>query len=134
MVALPLLEWIGSVPPLRRALVRTSVADAFSGTASIPPGWVEHTDAMLRLPGTLASYVTEARRGRPRELAPEKIAVPALVVHGSDDRLVPVSVGTDLARRLPRAEELIVPRGSHMLPVTHPDLLAQQIDDFLAKH
>jgi 2-hydroxymuconate-semialdehyde hydrolase len=133
-LAWPLLVWIRSLPPLRRAVVRTSVADAFSGTSAIPAGWVERTDAMLRLPGTLDAYVTELHRGRPEELRPEKIFVPSLVVHGSDDRLVAASVGTDLARRLPRSEELAVARGSHMLPVTHPDLLARQIDDFLSRH
>jgi pimeloyl-ACP methyl ester carboxylesterase len=49
------------------------------------------------------------------------------VIHGSDDLLVPARVGEDLHRRIAGSELLMVPDGSHMLPVTHADLLADRI-------
>jgi pimeloyl-ACP methyl ester carboxylesterase len=58
---------------------------------------------------------------------PAGIALPVLVVHGDDDRLVPVAVGRELARRAPHARLVLVPGGSHMLPITHPELLADEI-------
>jgi pimeloyl-ACP methyl ester carboxylesterase len=40
---------------------------------------------------------------------------------------VPVAVGRELARRAPNARLVLVPGGSHMLPVTHAELLADEI-------
>jgi pimeloyl-ACP methyl ester carboxylesterase len=53
--------------------------------------------------------------------------LPVLVIHGEDDRLVPVAVGHELARRAPNARLVLVPGGRHMLPVTHAELLAAEI-------
>jgi pimeloyl-ACP methyl ester carboxylesterase len=58
---------------------------------------------------------------------PAGIALPVVVVHGDDDRLVPVEVGRELARRAPNARLVLVPGGSHMLPITHAELLAEEI-------
>jgi non-heme chloroperoxidase len=131
LVALPfaaaLLEWIASVPPLGRAMTRDGVANAFSGEAAIPPGWLERTQAMLALPGTLRTLVLEMQRYNPRVLRAESLPAPVLVVHGSDDRDVPLAQGEDLHRRIPGSELVVVPGGSHMLPATHPDLLAEHI-------
>jgi pimeloyl-ACP methyl ester carboxylesterase len=41
--------------------------------------------------------------------------MPVLVVHGEEDRLVPVEAGRDLARLIPHAELRIVPNAGHLL-------------------
>ena len=122
-----ILNWVGSVPPLSRRMTHDSLVQAFAREKDIPPGWTEYTRAMLALPGTLQSFVWEAQRGHATELHPQALNVPAIVVQGTDDHLVPRFVGEDLQRRLPQSKLVLVPHGSHMLPVTHPDLLAQTI-------
>jgi len=126
-VGTPILKWIAGVPPLGRQMTHDSLVQAFARAEDIPPGWTEYTQAMLALPGTLQSFVLEEQRGHVASLHPEAINVPTVVVQGTDDYLVPEAVGRDLQRRLPQSKLVLVPHGSHMLPVTHADLLAREI-------
>lgn len=130
-VGLPLLIWVQGIPPLGRALTHQALVDAFSGAARIPPGWERRTRAMLALPGTLRSYTLESRRMDLSVLHPEEIRAPTLVLQGQADRLVSTAVAQDLAQRIPGAKLMLVPGGSHMLPATHPDLVARDIHDFV---
>jgi pimeloyl-ACP methyl ester carboxylesterase len=41
--------------------------------------------------------------------------MPVLVVHGEEDRLVPVDNGRELARLIPHADLRIVPNAGHLL-------------------
>ncbi|HYB99842.1 MAG TPA: alpha/beta hydrolase [Candidatus Limnocylindrales bacterium] len=125
-LAVPLFRWVGSVPPLSRAVVAEQVAEAFSPQRP-PIGWADYTRTMMSLPGTLESFVLEDRRSAPAMLEPEKITAPTLVIHGRGDKLVPLEVGQDLETRIPDARLFILEDGGHMLPVTHPDLLAKEI-------
>lgn len=126
-------RWVAAVPPVGRWTTGGALATAFSGAAHVPPGFLDRTRAQLAMEGTLEAFVAEMQRMDARALAPERIAVPALVVHGSDDRSVPLAVGEDLARRLPHGELRVVEGGSHMLPVTHGDRLAEEIHAWLAR-
>jgi pimeloyl-ACP methyl ester carboxylesterase len=104
----------------------------FSGAERVPPGFAERTAAQLSLPGTIDAWLAESRNEGYAGLHPEWIQAPALVIHGSDDRAVAVGVAEDLAKRLPHGKLELVPAGSHMLPATHTDALAQQIHDWAA--
>ena len=55
-----------------------------------------------------------ADTGRAAEL--HRIAAPTLVVHGSDDPLVPIACGEDTARRIPGARMVRIPGMGHDLP------------------
>jgi pimeloyl-ACP methyl ester carboxylesterase len=123
-----ILDWVASVPPLGWRMTHDNLVQAFAREADIPPGWTEYTQTMLALPGTLQSFVLEEQRGHGASLHPEVLNIPAVVIQGTDDHLVPRFVGEDLQRRLPQSKLVLVPHGSHMLPVTHADLLAQEID------
>jgi len=46
----------------------------------------------------------------------QSLDVPTLVIHGSDDRLVPVECGRDTAERIPDAELLIIEGMGHDMP------------------
>jgi non-heme chloroperoxidase len=127
-----ILDWVADVPPLGRRMTHDNLVQAFARAQNIPAGWTEYTQTMLALPGTLQSFVLEARRGRPTDLHPESLNIPAVVIQGTDDHLVPKLVGEDLQRRLPQSKLVLVPHGSHMLPVTHADLLAQEIHTLAA--
>ena len=128
------LRWAGTVAPVGRAFMRENLKAAFTKESAIPAGFTERTRAMLALPGTLTAFVAEAQRGEPALLHPEQIRVPALVLHGTDDLLVPLSIGEDLAKRLPASELLELPGGSHMLPVTHADLVAGALHALVTQH
>lgn len=132
-VALPLLRWVAAIPPVSRAATEATLATLFSGSDAVPPGFLERTRAQLALPGTLAAFVAESVRMDVATLAPERIAVPTLIVNGSDDRSVPLAVAEDLARRIPRAELVAIDGGSHMLPVTHGEQLAAILHEWLER-
>ena len=62
---------------------------------------------------------------------PGPLDLPVLVINGEDDWSVPMDVAEDLFQRAqPDAKLLRVPGGSHMLPITHADLLAQHLFEF----
>lgn len=129
-----ILRWAGAVSPVGSAFTRENLRMAFARERDVPAGFEERTRAMLALPGTLEAFVAEAQRGAPASLRPEAIAAPAVVLHGTEDFLVPLAVGQDLDRRLPDSQILIVPGGSHMLPVTHADLVAGALHALATEH
>ena len=71
-------------------------------------------------------------RGRFNEHA--QIAVPVLVVHGTDDTLLPVDHGRDIAARIPGAELYEINGMGHDLEGGIPDLIVSRLIAFLGKH
>jgi 3-oxoadipate enol-lactonase len=61
----------------------------------------------------------------------EGIDVPALVVHGELDRVVPVANGRLLARRLPRAELVLLPDQAHVPMLEQPAAFSELVCAFL---
>ncbi len=61
----------------------------------------------------------------------ERIGVPALVVHGELDRVVPVANGRLLAARLPRAELVVLPDQAHAPMLERPQDFGALICRFL---
>jgi pimeloyl-ACP methyl ester carboxylesterase len=132
-IALPLFDWVRNVPPLARAVTHDGLVKAFTDPAAIPRGYEARTEALLALPGTLRSYVLEEQHFDPKTLRPEAISARTLVLQGSDDLLVKPAVAEDLAKRLPNARLVVVPIGSHMLPLTDPDQVVRRIHEFLTQ-
>jgi 3-oxoadipate enol-lactonase len=62
----------------------------------------------------------------------EGITVPTLVVHGSEDLIVPVENGRMLAERIRGAEYVELAGRGHNLPLEEPDTFARLVQDFLA--
>jgi 3-oxoadipate enol-lactonase len=63
----------------------------------------------------------------------ERVSLPALVIHGDEDLIVPVANGRMLAARLPDVEyEELAGRG-HNLPLEIPDELAGLVSGFLSR-
>jgi pimeloyl-ACP methyl ester carboxylesterase len=60
-----------------------------------------------------------------------KLNLPAVVLHGTRDVFFPMSVGEELARRLPRGELRPVPGAAHVLPLTHPDAVVRAVRNLL---
>jgi pimeloyl-ACP methyl ester carboxylesterase len=61
-----------------------------------------------------------------------RISVPALIIHGDADRLLPLEYGVDLQRRLEMARLVVVPSAGHMVMLEQPALVATEIQQFLA--
>jgi pimeloyl-ACP methyl ester carboxylesterase len=100
--------------PLFRALL-ASTADRFA----------------LRLEGTRQDMLV----GRAPAPPLEQVRVPTLVVHGTEDRVVPFAQhGAVLARRIPGAQLLAVDGGEHVAIFTHRALIKERVDTFLRAH
>ena len=132
----PVLRWMRSVPPLSRGLRRAMSEQAFSGP-DMPDWWLPTLEANFALAHTQLSWNREGARVAdlpdPRDMRgpdPTDVALPVLVVHGDDDRLVPMRVAEALHEHAPDSRLRVVEGGSHMLPVTHADLLADEIVAF----
>lgn len=96
--------------------VVAQVRDSFLGTR--PLAMAGTTLASVRQDGT--------------ELAPD-FDVPTLVVHGTRDPEVPEDDLRRLMSRLPDGELVQVPAAGHMLPLTHGDLVAEQISRWVPR-
>lgn len=60
------------------------------------------------------------------------ISIPTLVIHGEDDALMPVDIGSALAEAIPAATFVAVPSAGHMAPLENPEAVNAAIRDFLA--
>ncbi len=61
-----------------------------------------------------------------------QINVPTLVIHGENDRLVPVGNGKLIASRIPGAKLVLLANASHIFPTDQADASHQAILEFLA--
>jgi non-heme chloroperoxidase len=126
------IRWMRLVPPAGLALQRAMSAHAFSEQPQ-PAWWLPGLAANMAQDKTRTAYV---REGELLTSSPTPnsagLELPILVIHGDDDRLVPIAVGRTLANNNSRAELVEVAGGSHMLPVTHAALLADRIALFSA--
>jgi pimeloyl-ACP methyl ester carboxylesterase len=126
----PILQWgMAAGFPARAVASRLSAA-SFGSAEAVPAWWLEQSLGLISLPGTIHSWVEENRNVQVGGLKVEDLRLPVLIIQGTGDRNVPASVAEDLHRKIPRSELLVVPDGSHMLPITHPDLLATRIATF----
>lgn len=62
------------------------------------------------------------------------IGVPALIIAGDRDPFTPRELAHQMARRIPEAETLIVPGGTHYVPVEYPELVSLRIERFYRAH
>jgi pimeloyl-ACP methyl ester carboxylesterase len=65
-----------------------------------------------------------------RSILPE-IMSEVLLIHGNDDRIVARSQFDLLKSSLPAADSVILPAVGHQAPLTHPDVLARLVGDWL---
>jgi pimeloyl-ACP methyl ester carboxylesterase len=60
--------------------------------------------------------------------------VPALVLHGAEDALIPVSEAELLAGSLPDAELVIIPEAGHLPNLEQPDAFNDAVRLFLERY
>ena len=62
----------------------------------------------------------------------ERIACPVLLIRGGDSPEAISVINDGLARRIPQSRQLAVPGAGHMVPITHPDAVADAARAFWA--
>jgi pimeloyl-ACP methyl ester carboxylesterase len=62
-----------------------------------------------------------------------EVDVPTLVVAGERDTFTPASLSRFMAEKIPRAELLLVPGGSHVTPIEQPTLVGERIRGFVER-
>jgi len=87
---------------------------------------VAEPDYGRALQGVLRQFRFDALRGQL-----SAIQVPTLLLWGTDDRLIPPSVGRRMAAELPRAAFVFVPRAGHAAPEEQPDAVNHLLLTFL---
>jgi non-heme chloroperoxidase len=123
----PVQRWgIASALPVRVGLAVMG-ARFFGGPP--PAGWSDHALSVVSAPGVLHTWMSEARSTDVGALRLDRVTAPVRLLHGSEDRVSPLSVAVDLERRLPRSRLTIVAGGSHMLPNTHAALVVEAVHE-----
>ena len=59
------------------------------------------------------------------------IRVPTLIVAGTNDTFTPFWLSEEMHDRIPGADMLTVPGGTHVAPIEHPELIALRLDRWL---
>jgi 3-oxoadipate enol-lactonase len=89
---------------------------------------VQGPGAWRRLMPAIAAYVTEQEPPTPAAL--RRASMPALVVVGDRDPIVPVGQAWALARQLPDARLFVVPGCPHEVPAKRPGLFLEGLLGF----
>lgn len=121
---------------LRPGSVRRSLINSVYDDSLVTPELVREYYERLRIEGVLDAYVglTGPVRTPPEPVLLEQIDVPALVVWGSDDKLISVDAGRRAAGRFPRGEFVVLERTGHIPMEERPEELLQILLPFLERH
>src|SRR4029450_5183531 len=116
---------------------RTTLPYTFSHgwTEASPERFEEILAATLEHPTpmeTILAHMTACYGFYDKALEVEQIDVPALVVHGDDDLIVPVENGGMLARRLPNARYVELGGRGHNVMLEDPEAFNAVVLDFLS--
>ena len=107
--------------------------------------WLAANEALDHLVphfGALSEFALEGRKSainfletdqRPLRGILERLAVPALIVHGRGDVLAPLAAA-ETSHELARASRLVVLDAGHFLPILQVDALLDELAPFLARH
>jgi non-heme chloroperoxidase len=129
----PMLYWRAAVPPVSRGL-QSVLSDVAFNSGPQPDWWANDLAANFSRFDTVLTYKGEMFADIETEgFVPGSIEVPTLIIHGDRDQLAPVEIGRYLASKIPHAEYVEIVDGSHMLPVTHANQLAEAIREFLQR-
>lgn len=111
-----------------RLIRRFSIVHPTLSPSDWVPGYLEH---MARLdPRVFFALARAIQSHDASDLLPQ-IRVPVLVVAGERDFFCPPRVAQEMAERIPDAELLVIPAGSHAAIIEQPDLFALRLASFL---
>ncbi|MDX1882270.1 alpha/beta hydrolase [Mycolicibacterium sp. 120270] len=114
---------------IKRVAATAGAANAFA-PEKIDPTFQQRLLAVTMTSGNLAAFASDQLElGDTARWVDEnvpEIDVPSVIVGAEGDRLVGIDHVRELARTLPGAR-LVTVDGSHMIPYTHPDVIAAQV-------
>jgi pimeloyl-ACP methyl ester carboxylesterase len=117
-----------------RGLVDTLIEKLFSkSTVQTQPAIVSATrQVMLDTSPVGISAALRGMAARP-DMSGElpKVSLPALVLCGEHDVISPTAEMRDLAKRMPDARFVEIPRSGHMSPLEQPELVNAELDTLL---
>ncbi|WP_271439074.1 alpha/beta fold hydrolase [Pontixanthobacter luteolus] len=118
-----------------RSLVEQSLSQSVSRQEVVTPEAVDRYWELLRYPGNREATIF--RFGQKRvPLTAEQVAgldMPALVIWGAEDALIPLSAGEWLGANLPRSELLVLDGIGHLPMEEAPDQTAEAVRTWLAQ-
>ncbi len=120
-----------------RALVTTDVAIEYALAFEVNRALI-HRDDLVRYFGDLsrvdpALFVRLLESAAQHDAAPHlrEIRVPTLVVAGERDSFTPMRLSIRMHEAIAGSELLVLPGGTHVGPLEHPDLVADRVRAFL---
>jgi pimeloyl-ACP methyl ester carboxylesterase len=121
---------------LRPGSVRRSLVGSVYDSSVVTPELVREYYDRLRIEGVLDAYVglTAPVRTPPEPVRLESIQVPALLIWGSDDRLISVQAGRKAAGEFPHGEFVVLHRTGHLPMEERPEELLRTALPFLERH
>jgi 3-oxoadipate enol-lactonase len=113
--------------------IAASVMPAMRGSQSDPEGFALAQRIMAGIaPETYRSAVRLLTTFDRREQLP-RIAVPALLVAGSDDKTAPASVMKRMSEKIPGADYVLLEGCGHLGPLDQPEPFNAALEGFLAR-
>ena len=91
--------------------------------------WLSQTDPA----GYQAAYSVFAHSDGPPDKALRTLRCPALFATGADEPNSTPAMTRRMAELAPRGRALVVPGAAHMMPMTHPAIVADALQRFVAE-
>jgi pimeloyl-ACP methyl ester carboxylesterase len=116
-----------------RSMAADGLRDAYLDPSLVTPALVDRYVELSRAPGHRDILLSIVTRGAGKETRAtfKTIAVPTLVMHGMDDRLVPYTDGQAFAATIPGARLVSYPGVGHVPMEQIPDRSAADLKAFL---
>jgi pimeloyl-ACP methyl ester carboxylesterase len=116
------------------AQVAKALMPSMRGTKSDPQGLAHAERVMSAIPPETYRKAVQMLTSFDRRGQLEQIAVPTLLVAGSDDRIAPFAVMESMARRIPHAEFMLLEGCGHLGPMDQPQAFNGALENFLQRH
>ncbi len=131
LAAIPLLRpLLVHITP--RSVVERSVRAVHADPGGVSADLVDRYWRLMRMEGSRRALMKRfAALADEPPLPVERIGMPALVLWGREDHLIPLATGRELARRLPHARLVVFDDAGHVPQEERPVETARAIADFL---
>jgi pimeloyl-ACP methyl ester carboxylesterase len=113
-------------------MVHASVEESMANPAQVTDAVVARYSELLRLPGNRQAVVDREHTDREDAIWSRigTLKVPALLIWGSEDRIVPLSFGKAFEKAIKNSTLLVMERTGHLPMEERPDDVAKAIDDW----
>ncbi len=140
VVSLALSKLPTAVVPVWRAIFRSPVPHPLAVRLGIlsedtkAEDMKQYYEHMADMDPQVMLKMAQAMHEHSAEDLLKKVKVPSLVIVGAKDNFVPPWIGHVMASRIPQAELLTVPEGTHGTILEYPKLVNRTIVEFLDRH